>query len=224
MKLTVFGATGQVGTHVVAEAVARGHDVLALVRAPTRARELPASVEFHEGNVEVVDDVAAACRAGDAAVGAVRPPVGRERELLPATESLLAGVAQAGVRLVLVGGAGSLTVPGTGGRTVLDDPRYLSPDYRDIARANIEQLDACRRQTDAAWTYLSPPASLRPGPRTGRYRIGTDELLVDASGTSTISFADLAVAIVDEVEQPRHEQQRFTVAGEHTGTTRASLA
>lgn len=212
MRITIFGATGNVGSRVVAEATDRGHEVRAFVRDPSRVRALPAPAEVHVGDVEVVDDVAAACDAQDVAIGAVRPPAGQERELAPATEALLAGVARAQTRLVLVGGAGSLTVPGTDGRTVLEDPAYLDPAFRPIAHANVEQLAACRRRSDVAWSYLSPAASLRPGRRTGRYRVGTDALLVDATGRSAISFEDLAVAILDEAEHPRHRGRRFTVA------------
>jgi uncharacterized protein len=114
------------------------------------------------------------------------------------------------VRLLLVGGAGSLIVPDTGQR-VVDDPRYVSPAGRDIALAGCDQLEVCRTETAVDWAYLSPPALLQPGNRTGKYRLGGDELLVDAAGNSTISVED-PVALLDEAEQPRHGRARFTVA------------
>jgi uncharacterized protein len=95
---------------------------------------------------------------------------------------------------------------------VLDDPRFLPAAARPIALACVAQLAACRAETRADWTYLSPPANLGPGERTGAYRIGGDELLVDSAGNSAISMEDLAVALLDEVEQPRHHRARFTVA------------
>ncbi|MCP3819696.1 hypothetical protein NLX86_16810 [Streptomyces sp. A3M-1-3] len=109
-------------------------------------------------------------------------------------------------------GAGSLTVPGNGGRTVIDDPGFPAA-RRGIALACNEQLDACRvTETGVDWAYPSPAALLEPGERTGNYRVGTDELLVDAEGGSAISMEDLAVALLDEAERPRHHRPRFTAA------------
>ena len=126
---------------------------------------------------------------------------------------MLAGLAGTGVRLLVVGGAGSLTVPGTGGTTVIDDPNFAPPaTARDLALACADQLEACRAAAGADWAYLSPAALLQPGQRTGTYRIGTDELVIDADGNSTISIEDLAVALLDETERPRHHRTRFTAA------------
>jgi putative NADH-flavin reductase len=147
----------------------------------------------------------------DAVVAAIRPPAGREDELVTTTTALLAGMAGTGARLVVVGGAGSLAVPGSGGRLVADDPDLVEPGYRGVARAGVHQLAACRAAA-VDWTYVSPPAVMLPGTRTGRYRMGGDELLVDAAGRSTISVEDLAMALVDEIETPAHRRARFTVA------------
>ncbi|MFH0242146.1 NAD(P)-dependent oxidoreductase [Streptomyces sp. HK10] len=213
MNITVFGATGSVGGQVVAEALARGHRVTAVVRDAARLPELPATALGRTGDARSAEGVAELSTGQDVVVGATRPAPGRERELTVTTRTLLAGAAGAGTRLLLVGGAGSLTVPGTGGRTVLDDPRYLHPDWRVVAEAGAEQLAVCRADTSAAdWAYLSPPARLEPGERTGRYRLGADELITDAEGVSRITVADLAVALLDEAENPRHRRRRFTVA------------
>ncbi len=212
MRMTVFGATGNVGSRVVAEAAARGHEITAVVRNPARVRELPGVTDVRAGDAGNIEDVVAASAGQDAVISAARPPTGAERELATIAATLLAGLRGSGVRLLLVGGAASLTVPGSGGRNVIDDPRYLSPAARNIALACIEQLEVCRAEPEADWTYLSPPALLQPGRRTGSYRRGTDELLVDGEGRSTISMEDFAVALLDEVEQPRHRRTRFTVA------------
>ncbi|MEE1941802.1 NAD(P)H-binding protein [Streptomyces sp. TRM 70361] len=212
MDITVFGATGSVGGRVVAEAPARDHRVTAVVRTPARLPELPAAALGRTGDVRSAERVAELSAGQDVVVGATRPAPGSEGELAT-TRTLLAGAAAAGARLLVVGGAGSLTVPGAGGRTVLDDPRYLRPDWRAIAEAGAGQLAACRADASGAdWTYLSPPARLEPGERTGRCRLGTDELLTDADGVSRITVADLAVALLDEAENPRHRRARFTVA------------
>ncbi len=215
MRIAVLGATGYVGTHVVAEAVARGHDVTAVVRDSTRAPGLSATAHVRTGDVADAAEVAQLAAGQDVVVAATRPPVGLEDELVAMTAAQLAGVVGTGARLLVVGGAGSLTVPGTGGRLVADDPDLVTPEYRAIARAGISQLAACRTAAGAPgadWSYLSPPAHLVPGPRTGHYRIGADELVVDDAGRSRISVSDLAVALLDEAQAPAHLGARFTVA------------
>ena len=211
MRIAIFGVTGQVGGRAMAEALTRGHDVTAVVRDPARAPQLPAGVRLAVGDAARPDDVAAVSEGHDLVISATRPPAGHEPELVTTTKALMAGLAGTGVRLLIVGGAASLKVPGTGGVTVLDDARYISPAYRDIALACNDQLQVCRSQTAVDWTYLSPPASLEPGTRTGSYRSGSDELVVDAYGSSRISLEDLAVALLDEAERPKHQRARFTV-------------
>ncbi|MEO3791672.1 NAD(P)H-binding protein [Nonomuraea sp. B10E15] len=211
MRITLFGAAGAVGTRTLAEALSRGHDVTAVVRDPAR-RPLPHSgAKIRRGDASDIGDVAALSAGQDLVISATRPGPGREHELVTAAESLLAGVSVTGVRLLLVGGAAGLTVPGTGGLTVVDAPDF-PPSWRPIALACEAQLAACRTAPRADWTYLSPPALLEPGERTGRYRLGADELLVGADGRSVISMEDLAVALLDEAERPRHRRRRFTVA------------
>lgn len=211
MRITVFGAAGNVGSRVVAEALFRGHEVSAVVRDPARFHELPAAANARAGDAADVEDVAQLSAGQDVVISATRPVPGSERELVATAEALLTGVARTGVRLVVVGGAASLTVPGAGGITVIDDPNFHSA-YRDLALACAEQLEVCRAEAEVDWAYLSPPARMKPGERTGHYRLGTDELLVDVEGNSTISIEDLAVALLDEAERPKHHQTRFTAA------------
>jgi putative NADH-flavin reductase len=212
MRITVFGAAGNVGSRVVDEALSRGHHVTAVVRDPARVHLLPAAADARTGDAGTVQDVVELSAGQDVVISATRPPPGREHELVATTETLLAGLAKTGVRLLIVGGAASLTVPGTEGAMVLDDPALVPADHRDIALAGVDQLDACRANTTVDWAYLSPAANVEPGERTGGYRVGTDDLLVDANGNSTISLEDLAVALLDEAEQPRHHRARFTVS------------
>ncbi|MFI9202249.1 NAD(P)-dependent oxidoreductase [Streptomyces sp. NPDC053048] len=210
MRITVFGAAGNVGSRVVTEALSRGHEVTAVVRDAARGRGLPAAATVRVGDASSTADIAALSTGQDLVISATRPAPGSEQDLVTTTRALLDGLARTGVRLLLVGGAGPLTVPGTGG-LVLDDPALVPPAWRPIALACTEQLAACRAADGVDWTYLSPSALLEPGTRTGSYRLGTDELLVDAHGTSAISMEDLAVALLDEAERPRHHGQRFTV-------------
>lgn len=151
----------------------------------------------------MVADVVRLGAGRDVVIGATRPTPGREEELVAATRALLAGAAETGARLLLVGGAGSLVTPA--GHTVMEAPDFpvgLGP----IARAGAEQLEVCRADRGAEWTYLSPPAVLEAGERTGVYRVGRDEQVGEA-----ISVEDLAVALLDEVERPRYRRVRFTV-------------
>jgi len=209
MRITVFGAAGNVGSRVVAEALSRGHQVSAVVRDQARVAELPTDVDPRIGDAANVADVAALSAGHDLVISATRPAPGSETELVTTAQALLAGLAHTGVRLLLVGGAATLTMPNTGG-TVVEDPHFPA-DLRDLAIACADQLQACRAATGVNWTYLSPPALLEPGRRTGTYRSGFDELLIDDRGNSTISMEDFAVALLDEAEHATHHQTRFTV-------------
>ncbi|MEJ3747944.1 NAD(P)H-binding protein [Actinomycetes bacterium KLBMP 9797] len=211
MRITVFGAAGNVGGRVVAEALARGHEVTAVVRDETRFATLPTGAAHRVGDAANAADVARLTAGHDVAVAATRPAPGREGDLLTTTRALLAGLRGSAVRLLVVGGAATLTVPGTR-RTAIEDPTLVPPAWRAIAQASADQLAVCRSTSTVDWAYLSPPALLAPGKRTGRYRLGADELLVGPDGTSTISMEDLAVALLDEAERPRHRRARFTVA------------
>ncbi|MFB7907115.1 NAD(P)-dependent oxidoreductase [Kitasatospora sp. NPDC056076] len=211
MRITVFGATGNVGRRVVTEALARGHEVTAVVRDPAKPHGLPATVTLAVGDAGEPADVARIVASQDLAVTATRPAPGREHELAATTRGLLAGLAGTGVRLLAVGGAGSLTVPGTDGTILVESPGFPA-EIRPIALACGEQLELYRADGEVDWTYLSPAALLEPGVRTGRFRLGRDELLVDADGNSAISMEDLAVALLDEAERPVHRRARFTAA------------
>ena len=211
MRIVIFGATGGVGSRTVVEALTRGHEVTAVVRDRARFAELPAGAEPRIGDVTDTAAVEALSAEADVVVSAVRPPAGLEHQQAATTKGLLDGVAPTRARLLIVGGAATLTVPDTGG-LVLDDPRYVQAPWRAIAEAGAEQHEVCRDEKRVDWVYVSPPASLMPGERTGHYRLGGDELLVDELGESQISTEDLAVALIDEAESPKHSRTRFTVA------------
>ncbi|MWA11448.1 NAD(P)-dependent oxidoreductase [Streptomyces sp. BA2] len=211
MRITVLGAAGNVGSRVVTEALARGHEVTAVVREPARFPSLHPAATHRTGDAGVPEHVAELSAGQDLVVNATRPAPGREAEHAAISRALLAGLAATGVRLLIVGGAGSLTVPGSGGVLAIDDPAYVPAAWRHIALASNAQYDAVRTaDTDVDWTYLSPSALLEPGVRTGTYRLGADELIVDAEGKSSISMEDLAAALLDEAERPEHRRTRFT--------------
>ncbi|SFR28431.1 hypothetical protein SAMN04488564_113279 [Lentzea waywayandensis] len=187
MKIAVVGASGMVGSRVVAEAVRRGHDVTTVSRSGGDVRGDATDRELMDSVLSGVD-------------GAVVATAG-------VTSTVLLDAALATrTRVIVVGGAAPLRTPdGTG--LVLDDERYVPPHIRPVAEASMRQLAECEAHR-ADWVYLSPPELLEPGERTGTYRRGTDALLV---GPSSISVEDLAVAVLDELENPG-EDRRFTVA------------
>ncbi|MEU1730455.1 NAD(P)H-binding protein [Streptosporangium sp. NPDC020145] len=199
MRIVVVGAAGMVGSRVVSEAVNRGHDLVAVFR---RTRPVsPPGVVLVEGDADDSGRMAGLFDGADAVVAATRPVPGREHTVAATTTALLDAAAKAGTRVLVVGGASPLRVPDDPGLLVLDSPRYVPPEIRTIAAASAAQLDACLAHP-ASWVYLSPPALLEPGTRTGEYRRGTTTLIADADGTSRISAEDLAVAVLDELENP----------------------
>ncbi len=212
MRITVLGAAGSAGSRIVTEALSRGHQVTAVVRSDTKFQQLPKEAIKRLGDASRIEDVIALSKGQDVVISATRPPQGQEQKLVNISQSLLTGLAQTKVRLIAVGGAGSLSVADKNDTLVVDDPRYVSPAWRDIAVACVDQYKVYKENTQTNWTYLSPPAMLLPGERTAKFRLGKDELLVDQEGQSRISVEDLAVAIIDEAEQNNYPQQRFTLA------------
>ncbi|RSN60786.1 NADH-flavin reductase [Amycolatopsis sp. WAC 04182] len=196
MKIAVVGATGMAGSRIVAEAVSRGHHVTAVFRRTPPAFPHP-DVEVVRGDVTDTGHMSAVFGGVDAVVGATRPAPGAEKTVAATVTALLD--AAAGTRVLIVGGAGPLRSPSGG--LVIDDPAFVPPAWRTIASASTCQLQACEAHA-GDWVYLSPPAMLEPGVRTGVYRRGTTTILTKEDGSSGISAEDLAVAVVDELENP----------------------
>lgn len=201
MKIALIGATGQVGSRILAEALQRGHQVSAIAR---QANTLASRAGLTPVALDVADSgkLAAALAGHDVAIVSVKYSVVDARPILKAIE-------QAGVpRVLVVGGAGSLQVaPGV---DLVDTPDFPAA-YKEEALAAREILRLLRAGTALDWSLVSPSALLQPGERTGKFRIGGDQLLVDAQGNSRVSLEDLALALVDELESPKHSRQRFTV-------------
>lgn len=207
----MFGASGMIGSRILSEAVTRGHDVIAIGRDPKRIppRE---GVTARKGDVLDTASVAETARGAELAISSYGPSSDEPHEnLSKSVNALLQGLPQAGVRRVIViGGAGSLEVaPGV---LLVDTPSFPGV-FRARARAQKTQLDMLRASVGAtvAWTFVSPPAAIAPGRRTGTFRVGDDRLLVGQDGQSRISAEDFAIAIVDEAERVKHLNERFTV-------------
>ncbi|MBV9446783.1 MAG: NAD(P)H-binding protein [Streptosporangiaceae bacterium] len=201
MRIAVYGATGMIGSRVVAEALARGHEITGITRS---GGDLPAGVRAVRG--EAGDAGLAKRIAGetDVVVSAIGPSRtgGDRREYLAQLRSLAEGLGDA--RLVVVGGAGSLLADG---KRLVDDPGF--PEiYRAEALIVAEALDYLRGLGDVTdWTFLSPAPVIAPGERTGSYKIAAD-----SPAGESISAEDYAVALLDEIERPAHRRRRFTVA------------
>jgi putative NADH-flavin reductase len=195
MKIVVFGSTGMIGSRITAELEQRGHEVIGASRATGADITDPASV-------------AAAAAGADAVVSAVAAR-GVDYTLHDVARAVVDGVRRAGVkRLVIVGGAGSLEV--APGLRLMDTPDF--PDeFKAEAGQGADALAFCRSISDLDWTYVSPASFIHPGERTGHYRLGEDQLLVDENGNSEISAEDYAIAIADLLEQGTHARARVGV-------------
>lgn len=201
MKIVLIDATGNVGSRILKEALNRGHQVTAVVRNPEKLPQHP-NLAARKGDISLGAVAAALLSGHDAVISSVRFKDLRARPVIDAVRA--AGVK----RLLVVGGAGTLEVaPGV---QLLDTPQFPAA-YKPEASAGHEFLNTLRSAQDLEWTYLSPSALLVVGERTGKFRVGGDQLLQDAAGESKISMEDLAVAMIDELEKPRHVRQRFTV-------------
>ncbi|HEX9085557.1 MAG TPA: NAD(P)-dependent oxidoreductase [Gemmatimonadaceae bacterium] len=215
MKLVVFGATGNVGQRVVAEALRRGNEVVGVVRDPDAVKSPDKRVTLVKGDATNADSVAKITRGSDAVVSAISPRPNSRGLAAPSlaanSRALIKGLRDAKVKRVLyVGGASSLEV--APGKALADMPDFPEA-YREEAREGREALAIWRNEAKGLdWTYLSPAAEIAPGKRTGKYRTTQDQLLKDDSGRSFITFEDYAVAVLDELERPQHVAERFGVA------------
>lgn len=210
MKIALFGAGGMVGSRIAQEALDRGHELTAVSRDPMKLTlEHP---RLHKLTGDALDpaSVTAAVLGQHAVISAFGPGHhGDPQDVVRAARALIAGVKAAGVkRLLVVGGAGGLEVKP--GLQLVDSPDFPAA-WKPIALAHREALGVYRG-ADLDWTYLAPAALIQPGARTGHYRTDSAALLTDAKGESRISAEDYAVAMLDELERPKHPRARFTAA------------
>lgn len=215
MKLVVFGATGNIGARISREASNRGHEVVGVVRDPEGVEPPDPRVSLRRGDATDARSVAELARGADAVVCAISPrPNARglgAPSLAAAARALLTGLRDAGKkRLVMVGGAGTLEI--APGQALMDQPGFPEA-YKAEAREGRDALKVLRQEgTGLDWTFLSPAAEVAPGDRSGNYRTTDDRFLTDDKGKSFITFEDYAVALVDELEHPKHAGRRFGVA------------
>ena len=210
MRIGIIGATGKVGNLVLEEAIERGHDVTAIVRNASKLSNSNINVlekEIYDITAEDLKDL-------DVVVNAFGAPLGEEEAHVTAGRALIEALKGTDTRAIIVGGAGSLYVDKAQTTKLIDTPEFpeiFVPTAKGQGR-NLQDLEATQGIT---WTFLSPSADFNAeGVRTGSYQSGKDNLLLNSNGNSYISYADFAIAILDEIENPQHKNDRFTVVGE----------
>ncbi|OCK54181.1 NAD(P)-dependent oxidoreductase [Bradyrhizobium sp. LMTR 3] len=201
MKIAVIGASGNAGSRIAAELARRGHSVTAIARHPEKIAA-QANVTPTAGDAMDQAELARLLAGHDAAISSIHFLASDPAKLIGAAKDSQVG------RYLVVGGAGSLEVaPGV---RLVTTPGFPVA-YKAEAEKGAAFLDLLRAEKELNWTFLSPSALFTAGERTGKFRLGTDQLLTAADGKSSISFEDFAVALADEIERPVHIRQRFTV-------------
>lgn len=211
MKVAIIGASGFIGSYVRDEALARGHQVTAIVRHPEKITVQKPRLHVVKADIfkDKVDELVKGHDAVISAYSAGRGGTDIYNEHVRGAKVIISGVKRSGIkRLLVVGGASTLEVaPGV---QLIDT---MSPEQITGGMlATRETLHMLRKEKELEWTFLSPAASIAPGERTGHYRVGKDQLLKNKEGDSRISTQDYAVAMLDELENPQHIRERFTVA------------
>lgn len=214
LNIVVYGGSGNIGSRIVNEAVARGHTVTVVDRSP-KAELAPKGVKVVTGDAMDAKDIARNIAGADVVVSSVivRPTPTPDfalkivQAMVEAQRSQTAGKK---TRLLVVGGASSLR--NAEGKRIVDTlPASLPEGSQNEIRSAVAALDYLRTVKDTSWTFFSPAANIRPGTRTGKFRLGTEQLVVDDKGQSAISMEDAAVAMLDELEKPQFVNKRFTV-------------
>jgi uncharacterized protein len=212
-EIVLIGASGFVGSAILNEALDRGHRVVAVVRHPEKITTVHKNLVVTQSDVSFIDNVTEVCKGADAVISAYNPGW-KNPEIAEETTRvyrvIIEGVRKSGVkRFLIVGGAGSLFV--SPGKRLMDSgviPESFIPALRALAGIYLNDLVSEKR---IDWVFFSPAGNLQPGKRTGKFRLGKDDLIVDGAGDSKISVQDYAVAMIDEVEKPAHHRERFTI-------------
>ncbi len=206
MKIALIGASGFIGSGVLKEALARGHEVTAIVR---NANELqPArGLTVLLGHVEEVDQLASQVAGSQLVISAYNPD---KDDTGLATTAMFEGIRRSGVhRVLVVGGAGTLEI--APGKRVVDQSEFPT-QWKQGALRTAAVLDLLKREEELDWVFVCPAAEIHPGERTVTYRVGGDQLLIDSRGKSAILIEEYAVAMLDEVEKPTHSRERISIA------------
>ncbi|MCD8165038.1 MAG: NAD(P)-dependent oxidoreductase [Bacteroides sp.] len=212
-EIVLIGASGFVSSAILKEALSRGYKVKAVVRNPEKVTEQSPDLTVVKADVSSADTVAGVVKGADAVISAYNPGWKNPDiydETLAVYPAILKGVKQAGIkRLQIVGGAGTLFV--APGLRVVDTGSIPAEIMGGVKSLGEFYLNTLTNEKEIDWVFFSPAGNIAPGERTGNYRLGKDDLIVDADGNSHISVEDYAKAMVDELENPQHHQERFTI-------------
>jgi putative NADH-flavin reductase len=215
MKLALIGATGFVGSHLLQEALQRGHQVTAIVRDPSKLSLTNDHLTVVKGDINSTNELVALLTGHDLVLSAFNAGWSNPNlydDFLAGCQIIEAATEKAGVkRLIVIGGAGSLEI---NGHQLVDSPQFPA-EYKPGATAARDYLNIIKKNTVLDWTFFSPAIEMHQGitiGRTGKYRVGTDSPVFDANGKSVLSVEDLAIAILDEVENKQFIKKRFTAA------------
>lgn len=210
MKIAIIGASGKAGNLILKEAVSRGHEVTAIVRNASKLEEKNVAVI----EKSIFDLTSEDLKEFEVVVNAFGAPLGEEQPHVDAGHAFIEALKGTETRAIVVGGAGSLYADENQTVTVVETPDF--PDaFVPTAKGQGRNLQELKNTTDISWTFISPSAVFdAEGKRTGSYQAGKDNLLVNSKGESYISYADYAIAVLDEIENPKHINERFTVVGE----------
>ncbi|MBS4210049.1 NAD(P)-dependent oxidoreductase [Bacillus sp. FJAT-50079] len=211
MRIGIIGATGKAGNLILKEAVQRGHDVTAIVRNAAKLTEHHVSVL----EKDVFELTSTDIQSFDVVVNAFGAPAGKEQLHVEAGRVLIEAMKGApDTRLIVVGGAGSLFVDDAQTIRLIDTPEFPK-EYFATASNQGKNLEDLQKTSEISWTFISPAAFFDPeGERTGSYQKGKDQLILNEKGNSYVSYADYAIAVLDEIEKPAHINERFTVVAE----------
>ncbi|QHW32267.1 NAD(P)-dependent oxidoreductase [Paenibacillus rhizovicinus] len=211
MKIGIIGATGKAGSLILDEALSRGHEVTAIVRNASKLADKKANLL----EKDIFSLTASDLQPFDVVVSTYAAPHGEEHLYIDAGRSLVQALQDApDTKLIVVGGAGSLFVDEEKTVKLMETPDFPTLYYATAFNAG-KQLEELQNETSISWTYMSPAAFFdAEGNRTGSYQLGQDHLILNSKGQSYISYADFAIAMVDEIENPKHANERFTVVGE----------
>ncbi|MCU7494917.1 MAG: NAD(P)-dependent oxidoreductase [Ignavibacteria bacterium] len=212
MKVALIGASGFVGSAVLKEALMRGHNVTAILRHPEEIKIQDPKLTVKEGDVFNENEFAELLRGQDAVISTYNPGW-TNPEIAELTrkghQAIINGVKRAHVkRLITAGGAGSLEI--APGKQLVDQPEFPA-EWKTGAMALRDALNTYRNEKDIDWTFFSPAINIFPGERTGKFRLGSEQPILDEKGQGRISVQDYAVAMIDELENPKHLKQRFTI-------------
>lgn len=210
LNIGIIGASGKAGNLILKEAISRGHEVTAIVRDASKLKDKNVAVMEKSIFDLTSDDI----KKFDIIVNAFGAPLGEEQAHVDAGHALIEALKGTNTRAIIVGGAGSLYVDENKTVKVMDTPDF--PDiFLPTAKGQGRNLQELQETSNITWTFISPSAVFdAEGKRTGSYRSGKDNLLVNSKGESYISYSDYAIAVLDEIEHPQHINERFTVVGE----------